>query len=237
MLKEDIINKNPLRIISPVGAAGSRSKKMGLVMARAGSGKTAILVQIALDSMLQGNNILHVSIGQSLDKATVWYDDFFRDIARIGDLENSHEVQDEIIPRRMILTFKEDTFTVVKLKERLNNLIEQDIFKPSCVFIDGCDSSPFEEDLTELRDLMKAYDFDVWFSAVNHRDDKRVSDDGVPAPYHHNTDRLFETIILLQPAKEGNRIGLNIIKDTNGVGERGKSSLHLDPSTLLITEN
>ncbi len=41
---------------------------MGLVMARAGLGKTAILVQFALDCMLLGNKVLHVSIGEGVDK-------------------------------------------------------------------------------------------------------------------------------------------------------------------------
>lgn len=235
MLKEDLINKNPLRIISPIGHEGPKSRKLGLVMARAGLGKTAILVQIALDSMLQGNNILHVSVGQSLDKAAVWYDDLFRDIARLGNLDNLNQVEEEIMPRRMILTFNVDTFTVAKLKERLKDLIEQDIFRPACVLIDGCDSSPSEAELSEIRELMDLYDFHAWISAVNHRDDQRSSESGVPAPYHE-TDRFFDTVILLQPAKDGKRISLNIIKDTEGAGERGQI-LNLDPSTLLITES
>lgn len=222
-------------MISPVGEEGFRARKMGLVMARAGLGKTSILVQIALDNMLQDKNILHVSIGQSLDKTTVWYDDLFKDIARKNDLENLNEVQEEIMPRRMILTFNEDTFTVAKLKERLKDLIDQDLFRPACVLIDGCDDSPSQEELEELRGLMVKYDFDVWFSAVNHRNDQRHSESGIPAPYH-DTDGFFETVILLEPVKGGDRLELNIIRDQGAVSDR-KGSLHLDPSTLLITEN
>ncbi|MFO7760071.1 MAG: hypothetical protein ACQES8_03800 [Thermodesulfobacteriota bacterium] len=235
MLKEDFINKNPLRIISPLGRGDSSPKRMGLVMARAGMGKTAVLVQIALDSMFQGNNILHVSIGQKLDKATVWYDDMFRDIARIRDLENFKQIQEEIMPRRMILTFNVDSFTVAKLKERLEDLVEQNIFCPACVLIDGCDDSPSDAELLELRALMDNYGFDTWFSARNHRGDQRASETGVPAPYH-NAEKFFDTVILLQPVKDGDRIAFNIIKDQKEVSKTDKN-LHLDPSSLLITEN
>lgn len=235
MLKEDLINKNPLRLISPVGEADSQTKKMGLVMARAGLGKTSILVQIALDNMLQGKNILHVSIGQSLEKTTVWYDDLFRDIARKNDLENLNEVQEEIMPGRMILTFNEDTFTVAKFKERLKDLIDQGLFLPACVLIDGCDDPPSQAELDELRRLMVKYHFDVWFSAVNHRTDQRQSESGTPAPYH-DIDGFFDTVILLEPVEGGDRLELNFIQDQSGTVNTGRS-LHLDPSTLLITEN
>nr|MDA8163933.1 hypothetical protein [Desulfobacteraceae bacterium] len=64
MLKSELIEKNPLRIFR----TAENRQRLGLVMARAGGGKTAILVQIALDSILRGRQVVHVSIGQSLEK-------------------------------------------------------------------------------------------------------------------------------------------------------------------------
>jgi hypothetical protein len=233
MIKEDLIKKNPLRIISPEGANGT--PRLGLVMARAGLGKTAILVQIALDSMLRGNKVLHVSIGQSLDKTRIWYDDIFKDIAAAVKLENASDVEEEIARQRMIMTFKEDSFTVAKLKERLQDLIDQDIFRPDCLLIDGfdCSGAP-EQPLADMRELMAALQLNIWFSAVCHRDDDRVSNSGVPAPCH-TTDELFDTIIILQPKGEDKSIALNIVKDSAGASQSGKS-LNLDPATLMIIE-
>ncbi|MBC8318849.1 MAG: hypothetical protein H8E41_13170 [Desulfobulbaceae bacterium] len=234
MIKEDLIKKNPLRIISPAEGTNG-TPKLGLVMARAGLGKTAILVQIALDSMLRGNKVLHVSIGQSLDKTRLWYDDIFSDIAASVKLENAGEVEDDIMRQRMIMTFNENTFSVAKLKERLQDLIDQDIFKPNCLLVDGfdCSGSP-EQPLAEMRELMDSLNLNIWFSAVCHRNDDRVSDSGVPAPCH-TTENLFDTIILLQPMGEGKSIALNIVKDDGGKSQGGKS-LTLDPATLMIIE-
>lgn len=233
MIKEDLVKKNPLRVISPEGANGT--PRLGLVMARAGLGKTAILVQIALDSMLRGNKVLHVSIGQSLDKTRIWYADIFKDIVDATKLENASAIEDEIMRQRMIMTFNEDSFTVAKLKERLQDLIGQNIFQPNCLLIDGfdCSGAP-EEALAEMRELMDSVKLNVWFSAVCHRDDDRVSESGVPAPCH-TTDHLFDTIILLQPKSEEKSIALNIVKDASGVTQEGKS-LNLDPATLMIIE-
>lgn len=235
MLKEDLILKNPLRVLSPVGQAKAGSTGMGLVMARAGLGKTAILVQIALDSMLRGNKVVHVSIGQTLEKTRLWYDDIFQDIAKASELENASEVQDEIMRQRMIMTFNEESFSVAKLHERLIDLIDQNIFKPDCLLVDGydCSSSP-EKMLGEMRVLLQELDLNIWISAVTHREDDRVSEEGIPAPCH-TAGKLFDTIILLQPRKDTKSIALNIVKDSAGVGLSGKS-LNLDPSTLMIIE-
>ena len=75
MLKEDFIKKNPLRVLNPLSSESLPDHRMGLVMARAGLGKTAILVQIAMDSLLRGKKVLHVSVGEGLDKAKAWYED------------------------------------------------------------------------------------------------------------------------------------------------------------------
>ena len=73
-MEDDLIVNNPLRALGLEGKAGGKVQSMmGLVMARAGLGKTAILVQFALDCMLLGNKVLHVSIGEGVDKTRAWY--------------------------------------------------------------------------------------------------------------------------------------------------------------------
>lgn len=235
MLKEDLIKKNPLRVLSPADQGKSEAPRMGLVMSRAGLGKTAILVQIALDSMLRGNKVLHVSIGQSLEKTKIWYDDIFRDIASADHLERAAEIQEELMSQRMIMTFNEESFGVAKLRERLKDLIDQKIFLPDCLLVDGfdCSISP-EKVLGQMRELAKDMKINMWFSAVCHRGDERVSKSGVPAPCHE-ADDLFDTIILLQPDAAKKCVALNIIKRDGKVGE-SRASLTLDPSTLLILE-
>lgn len=69
MGKSELIVNNPLRALGLEDKSGGGIQAMmGLVMARAGLGKTAILVQFALDCMLLGNKVLHVSIGEGVDK-------------------------------------------------------------------------------------------------------------------------------------------------------------------------
>ena len=129
MLKEDLIKKNPLRVLNPLSSESLPDHRMGLVMARAGLGKTAILVQIAMDSMLRDQKVLHVSVGEDLGKAKAWYDDIFKYIAEGFQLENAAEVENNLMRNRMIMTFKEAAFSRPKLEERLNDLVYQNRWK------------------------------------------------------------------------------------------------------------
>jgi KaiC/GvpD/RAD55 family RecA-like ATPase len=115
MQKEDLIKKNPLRVLNPLTSETLPDHRMGLVMARAGLGKTAILVQIAMDSMLRGQKVLHVSIGEGLEKAKAWYEDVYKYIAEGFQLENATEVEGDLMRNRMIMTFKETAFSRLKL--------------------------------------------------------------------------------------------------------------------------
>jgi len=232
MFTNDLTEKNPLRALYKKEATGSR---MGLVMARAGLGKTAILVQIALDSLLCGKQVLHVSIGQNLEKTRTWYDDIFKDIVANLKLDNTLAIADQINRNRLIMTFNESTFSRPKLEERLNDLVMQNIFRPSCMIIDGFDfSNADRQAVTDIKELTQAMDMQTWLSATIHRGDERSSSTGISAPCHE-VDDLFDTIITLEAEKDNACIGLNIVKDTTQNGADGKV-LNLDPATLMLKE-
>ncbi len=227
---KDLIVNNPLRALGLEDKAekGKIQSMMGLVMARAGLGKTAILVQFALDCMLLGNKVLHVSIGEGIDKTRTWYDDI---LSLLTDGEKIETIP-EIMKNRMIMTFKESSFSKEILEERLDDLVQQNIYKPECLIIDGYDfESNDKESLEGLRNFMNDRGLKmIWFSAVSHRNDDRVSLDGIPAPCHE-MDGLFETVLLIKPENE--EMKLEVLKcDTCSIDPG--SSLVLDPNTMLL---
>lgn len=229
MGNNEIVVSNPLRALGLENKAGGGVQAMmGLVMARAGLGKTAILVQFALDCMLLGNKVLHVAIGEGVDKTRAWYDDILSLLTggeKIGSIP-------EIMKNRMIMTFKESSFSKALLEERLDDLVKQNIYKPECLIIDGYDfANNDKESLEGLRNFMNDRGLKmIWFSAVSHRDDKRMSLDGVPAPCHE-VDSLFETVLLIKPV--GDAMKLDILKCDSCKLDPG-TTLMLDPSTMLI---
>jgi hypothetical protein len=231
MGNEDLIASNPLRVLGLDRTAEEGNQSLGLVMARAGLGKTAILVQIALDSMIRGNNVLHVSTGESIEKTRDRYDD----ILALTLKDQSVEDLAGVGQKRMIMTFRENVFSRAVLEERLKDLIHQDIFKPNCLIIDGYDfDDNGRQAMEELKQLMADLGIAViWFSAVSHRDDDRVSADGVPAPCHA-IDDLFDVVLVIKPDEE--LMKLDILKCGYCEVEPG-TTLMLDPSTMLIKKS
>lgn len=228
----DLVVNNPLRALGlDEKADKSEQSMMGLVMARAGLGKTAILVQFALDCMLLGNKVLHVSIGEGIDKTRTWYDDI------LGLLTDGEKVESipEIMQNRMIMTFKESSFSKELLEERLDDLVQQNIYRPECLIIDGYDfAGNTRESFEGFREFMIDRGLKmIWFSAVSHRNDPRKSADGVPAPCHE-VDNLFDTVLLIRP--DGEEMNLDILKCDTCAIDPG-STLVLDPSTMLIKKS
>ena len=161
MGNEVFTSNNPLGALGLENNGDGESNRMGLVMARAGLGKTAILVQLALDSIVRGNKVLHVSIGESVDKTRAWYDDI---IALLRD--EGTKIDYELLQNRMIMTFKESTFTQAILEERLDDLVQQNIYRPECLIIDGYDFTVNDHDaLAELKEFMMKHGLKMlWFS-------------------------------------------------------------------------
>ena len=231
MASNDLVVNNPLKAIGLEEKAKSGSKSMGLVMSRAGLGKTAVLVQFALDCMLLGNKVLHISIGETVDKTRAWYDDI---LSLIADGEKLEDLP-AVMQNRMIMTFKENVFSRAMLEERLKDLIQQDVFKPDCLIVDGYDfDGNGRQAMEDLKQLMAELGISViWFSAVSHRDDPRTSADGVPAPCH-TIDDLFEVVLVINP--QDSVMKLDILRCAYCEVEPG-TTLLLDPSTMLIQKS
>jgi len=92
----------------------------GAVLAYAGVGKTALLVQVALNAMLREQPVLHVSLNDAVSKVDVWYQELFHNIAANYDAAEIQDHWDKIQPYRFIMTFKVEGFSAPKLEETFN---------------------------------------------------------------------------------------------------------------------
>jgi len=231
MLKNELILKNPLRRMGYESDDILKGGEFGAVMARAGVGKTAFLVQLALNSMLREKNVLHISLNDPVKKVSLWYKEVFNRIATQYAIHQSVQLWDTILPHRFIMTFKVEGFSVPKLEERLADLIEQDIFKPHAMIIDGL---PFDDtvnqDLADLKNLASHQEMHVWFTVRTHRHEE-PGPKGTPTQLIPVAD-LFEVAIQLVPV--GKQIQIKAFK---GPGSRGdQPDLMLDPATMLIQD-
>ena len=67
MYRKEVNAQSPLRILEKSIHGGLGAGNLGLVMARAGVGKTAFLVQVALDDLMRERSVLHVTLEQTVE--------------------------------------------------------------------------------------------------------------------------------------------------------------------------
>jgi hypothetical protein len=231
MLKKDLILRNPLRFLESDTGDILPEGGFGAVLARAGVGKTAILVQLSLNMLLKGKNVLHISLDDPVKKLTLWYKEVFQDLTKQYDYREVNPIFEAVLPHRFIMTFRVEGFSSSKLEERLTDLKEQNIFSPQTVIIDGYN---FKEDartsLSDLKGLAEKHSLNVWFSVKTHRHQK-PGPEGIPAPISNIID-LFDLVIQLMP--EGKEIHVKTLKgEPAGIDQ---PTLLLDPATMLVKD-
>ena len=231
MLKNEFVFKNPLRRMGYKSDDILQAGEFGAVMARAGVGKTAFLVQLALYSMLGEKNVLHVSLNNPVKKVGLAYREVFNRITAQYDIHQTNQLWDTALPHRFIMTFRVEGFSVPKLEERLTDLIEQNIFLPDMMIIDNI---PFDDavgkDLTQLKELALHQGIRVWFSVRTHRN-QEPGLNGLPIQLGPVAE-LFEVAIQLVPV--GKQIQIKAFKGPGS--EADFPDLLLDPTTMLITD-
>lgn len=231
MLKNDLVLKNPLQFIKEDAGHILMDGQFGAILAGAGVGKTSFLVQLALDSLLKGKNVLHICLDQPIKKVCLWYEEVLRLVSDRYQLANADKVWETILPHRFIMTFKTEDFGVERLEERLNDLIEQGIFFPQMILIDDL---PFDktarETITKLSSMAREQGFPVWFTVKTQRKGEKLGPDEVP-PFIDEFSDLFEVIIRLESKER--EVSVHLVK---GHREDKSSLLVLDPATQLIKD-
>jgi hypothetical protein len=232
MIKQELILRNPLRHLGFETEDILPTGGFGAVLAQAGVGKTALLVQLALNSMLRSRNVLHVSLQDPVNKVTLWYGELFNHLASQHEGAQISKLWDSVLPHRFIMTFRVESFTAPKLEERLNDLTEQGIFKPEMMIIDGfhCDES-MRNTLLALKALAAKNGMHVWFT-VHTQSNEKPGLDGLPSSFSPVAD-LFDLVLELQTE----HANVHIKPLRGATSNTPVTDLLLDPSTMLIKDH
>jgi hypothetical protein len=229
MLKKELRLQNPLRYMERENEDILPEGGLGVVLARAGVGKTAILVQLALNTLLKGKNVLHISLNDPVKKVGLWYKEVFRHLTNQYEERKTNQVWESILPQRFIMTFRVEGFSTSKLEERLTDLEEQNIFSPQMIFIDGFQvDDTARTSISDLKRLAEKRLLPVWLTIKTHRHEKPGAN-GMPATLLEVLD-LFDLVIQLQP--EGKEVHVKTLKGTGADSEQ--PLLCLDPATMLL---
>ena len=205
--------------------------EMGVLLARAGVGKTALLTHIALEQLLDGKTVLHVGIDETPEKVKVWYRELIKNRAVLNKGEEASAVQHRIEPLRFIQAYLQQTFSPEKLEGSLGNLHDKVSFDPSMIVLDGLDFDQISRStLDALSGLARRKGVPVWMSARTHRHIPITNERGIPYPCHE-TDDLFSSIVLLE--QHQNTIRVKLLKNGGRYGQESPD-VFLNAETYLL---
>lgn len=226
---KDFMEVSPLKILekSPQGELGRGN--LGVLMARAGDGKTACLIHIAFDKLFRNEKLVHVSLEDGPEKVASYYQVIFSDLAKALQVEDEYESRMLLDKNRMILAYLNRSFQIQRLKENLTNLVEKLNFVPNALIVDGLDFAGAGREVFEgFKGVATQFDIEIWFSALTHRHIIDANERGIPYPCNQFDD-LFDIIIHLQPSQAG--IFLKLLKDHEG-SVVPDAHVRLDPNTF-----
>ena len=230
MIKEELISRSPVRIFEKSIHGGLKAGETGVIAAPSGIGKTSVLVQIALDKLLQGEKVIHVSFTQHSDYVLSWYEDIFDEFTRKKNLDHAKDIKDELVKNRVLLNFNQDGVTGEQILKSLRALIVEGGFNAASIIVDGFDFKRTNRQRMEaVKSAAKELNLSFWYSCnVNGNNfDKK----NIPLALKDYLD-LLDVVIVLEP--KADHVALTASKDRN-TAELEHLAVKLDPKTLLIS--
>jgi hypothetical protein len=225
------LRRSPRMLLERDGHPGPGPGKLGLVMARAGVGKTAFLTGIGVDALLSGQKVLHVSLERTIDKVRDWYDESLVEMLRTNkQLDQLSALQLRMERSRHIHTFVGQSFALDRVRQTIDLLREAMEFVPAVIIIDRTEYTELHPDaIAELKTMAGDVGAELWMACRTHREEP-------PAPGHlpppaDSFEELVDVAFSLVPQVA--KIRLHVLKDRDRMIEKDLNIL-LDPQTMLL---
>ena len=231
MILTELIQRSPIRIFEQSIHGGLKPGEIGIIASPKGIGKTSVLVQLALDKLLQGKKIIHVSFTQHAQYVLSWYEEIFDEFINKKNLENTGEVKNNVVKNRVLMNFNQDGMSGDQVIRSLRAMITDGGFNAEAIIIDGLDfSRAGYERLANVKAFAQELGLSVWYSCSIKDDGPQYDKQNIPLVIKDFTD-LIDVVIVLDPKPD--HIELSVSKDRDSFDTRALA-MRLDPRTLLI---
>ena len=234
MVLSELIQRSPIRIFEQSICGGLKAGEIGIIASLNGVGKTSVLVQLALDKLLQGKKVIHVSFTQHAQYVITWYENIFDEFISKKNLENSGEIKNEVVKNRVLMNFNQDGMSGDQIIKSLRAMIVEGGFAAEAVIIDGFDFSRTDRlRIANVKAFAGELGLSVWYSCTLKEKEQQYDKQNIPLVIKDFAD-LTDVIIVLDP-KPGH-IELSVSKDRDTMDSKAMA-MRLDPKTLLILES
>jgi len=234
MKTDQLIERSPMRAVAAATRGGLDAGQLGVVMARAGVGKSALLVHVSLNYLLRGSGVLHVSLQDDQAHVRSFYDEIVAELAReAGAKMTTHAGANDVMHptharalvdlerNRVIHSCLGRAFGPDDLRSLLGVLGDVMHFEPMAVVLDGrVDAADVDADA--WRALAQEANIRLWLAVRTHRDG---------SPSARDLAGRFDTAVALEPS--GDDVSLHILRSGGDVFEQTES-LTLDPVSMMV---
>jgi hypothetical protein len=243
MVLTELIQRSPIRIFEQSIHGGLKAGEIGVIASLTGIGKTSVLVQLAMDKLLQGKKVIHVSFTQHNQYVPLWYEDIFAEFTSKKNLENAAEIKNELAKNRVLMNFNQDGVTIEQIIRSLRAMIIEGGFKADSIIIDGFDFSRTDKDsINSVKTFTMEMGVSVWYSC-SVKDEHTGCENSPSITPQYDKENIpvvlgdftsfLDVIIILQPKQD--HVELSISKDRDSIISKSMA-MKLDPKTLLILE-
>ena len=188
--------------------------ELGLILGERGSGKTACLINMGIEGMLEGLKVLHVSLDDVPDRVESYYEVKIKEAIRLKDIKDMGFHDIEI--KKTILSYLDQSFNVEKLESAIKNL--GDPF--DIMLIDGLETENMDV-FTGIKEMSQENGLKTWITYSLNK-------------YKENEDKLediFEVILRLY-SDHASAYAL-LLKGKKGIMKE-EIRLRLDPRTFFV---
>lgn len=222
MIKQELIDKSPVRFFEKSTNGGLMAGEVGVLASKRGLGKTSVLVQFGLDMLLQDKQVIHVSFNQKQDFVMSWYEDIYAEVSKRKNLADADALKAELVKKRIILNFNQEVKAAQIIKS-LKALAEGGI-EVKALIIDGLKlSTVAAEIVAELKAYAKEAGIAIWLSLS-------TTDEVTEVP--QDIADIADMVIYLE--QKSDATVMNVSKNRgNGAND---ILLKLDTKTLLMAE-
>lgn len=221
---------NPFKVLEKSSRKRLGTGNLGVLIARAGVGKTSCLIHIAFEKIFRQEKLIHVSLEEGPEKIKSYYNVMFADLIKSLNIADDYGYGARIDRDRMILAYLKRSFDIGRLRASLDNLKNELNFIPGALIVDGLDFENTKKTVFEnFKEIAKEFNVEIWFSALSHRHITETNERGIPYPCHQ-LDELFSIIMHLQAEPSG--VSLKLLKDHDNP-TLTDICVELDPKTFL----
>ena len=197
---------HPLRLLDQ--STSLPEAELSVILARSGVGKSAALINFAIDAIQRGQQVLHYCSGMSSERVHQYYQEIFNHHEH-DKADAPYDSWESLYYRFLVISYLDPDKMIADFDGETQTLLQSTKVDPGLIIVDGLDySENTAASLNELKDAAAKYKVRILASIRIHRtDDGTINVDDPVMAASSVTDHIY----FMEPAK--GRINIEFLKN------------------------